>query len=1317
MDRARLPGYPGSKTEDSFKRLLDFASDAVFVADLNGDYIYVNEKSVQMTGYSYDEFMRMSIRDLSFEEDVLAHLELFVKLKESGQSLAEIRLKSKDNQAIYVELNAIVLPENMIYGSCRDVRERMKSQLLLLEKEENLRITLDSIGDAVIYTDVHGIIFGLNKVAANLTGYSQDQAIGRPLTEVFSIRNSITGEKAADPVARVIESGRVVGLANHTELISRSGSSFSISDSAAPILNDKGEIKGVVLVFRDDTAKYLEQEVKAFRVSITEFASSHSIDELLRFSLQGIARYTAASRVFLKLCSENEDEGSIWSNADFKPEQLAEIEKQFPTRELIPVFEKEQQVCELRILKSSGEFSEQIMEIARFLAHVCWKTKGARQNELEVLNSEARFRKVFMLNPDAALLVRSDSGVITLVNPGMCQLVGLSENELMGQMLDTLVKSEIEVDSVLIYLKEKGHVENLHVNLVCGDQSTKEGLLSSSYIELDDQTYLVIYMLDISEKQKYLRLHLESVEHIKKQEELTRTIMDNLPIGIAVNSVFPQVEFVYMNDKFPDFYRTEKSKLNHPDSFWDEVYEDEDFRKEIKARIIEDAASGDPERLKWEAVPITRKGLPTRYVSAYNTPIPESNLVISTVIDITSQVHAEERLLLLDRTVEQSPISIVITNQNGLIEYVNPMFSQITGYTVDEAIGQNPRILSSGYHSKPFYKKLWETILSGNNWKGEFCNRNKSGEIYWEKAILSPIRNRQGVITHIVAVKEDITRYKRLEKVRQLISEIAKLSYVTFDLHDYAQQIQLKLKTVLHADNFYLGIYDELNHTYTFPHYQNQYNKIDVSKSLSLPNSLADYVRKKGRAVLLLKSEVEQMMNEGIVDRKGKIADYWLGAPLIDSRTQNPMGVLSVESYNPLEAYTQDDLSTFEIIASQIGLFIERVKAVDDLKEAKVKAEESDKLKSAFLANMSHEIRTPLNGILGFTDLLGNHSLEEEERNEYVSIIKKSGQRLLDTVNDIIEISKIETGQIDLHLMPISLREVFLDLYDFFSMEASAKGVEFQLLGDAPDLHILADKIKLQSILSNLIKNAVKFTNHGKIRLGYYLINGNIEFHVKDSGIGIPADKLKSIFNRFEQANNSSNRGYEGSGLGLAITKAFIELMNGHIWVDSQEHKGSTFSFYIPMLPANPSESLNLENQHLAASESDHEIPPMACQVIVAEDDPISFLYLKTILLGAGCTVIPCGNGREAIEAIRNSPEIHLILMDIKMPDIDGLEATRYIRTFNKTVPIYAQTGFALEGDKEKAIAAGCTGYLSKPVRKDEVLQLIKQICYAEKKS
>jgi PAS domain S-box-containing protein len=512
----------------------------------------------------------------------------------------------------------------------------------------------------------------------------------------------------------------------------------------------------------------------------------------------------------------------------------------------------------------------------------------------------------------------------------------------------------------------------------------------------------------------------------------------------------------------------------------------------------------------------------------------------SIIHDLTEKKIAEKQLKLLSRSVEQSPVSVMITDTLGNIEYVNPAFERITGFSQEETIGKNPRILKSGHQSPEFYRHLWKTILSGKDWNGEFLNKKKDDTLYWEDVVISPILNSQGKVINFVSIREDISQRKKM---------------------------------------------------------------------------------------------------------------------------------------------------------------------VDDLVAAKEKAEENDRLKSAFLANVSHEIRTPMNGILGFAEILKDSGLTGGEQKKFLHIIEDSGRRMLDTVNDLIDISKIETGQAKLHFSETNLNERLESLFRFFMPQAGGKGLELVLKERVPDRVAVmkTDCAKVDSVLTNLIKNAIKFTEKGKIEVGCIWKENVLEFYVRDSGIGVPPDKQEAIFKRFEQAEISGTDVFQGSGLGLAIAKAYVEMLGGKIGLESRKGHGSTFYFTLPVKAREIQQGRPVRKKLPEV----RGIPQLGgMTILLAEDDPYSREMIVHQLQKTGVTLLTAGNGMDAIEMFRQE-NIDLVLLDIRLPEMDGYQVLKQIRAVNTDVPVIAQTAYALLEEIRKFKAAGFTDVLTKPVSQANMYKLL----------
>jgi PAS domain S-box-containing protein len=481
---------------------------------------------------------------------------------------------------------------------------------------------------------------------------------------------------------------------------------------------------------------------------------------------------------------------------------------------------------------------------------------------------------------------------------------------------------------------------------------------------------------------------------------LLRTVIDSLPFSLYIKDkeyrklLVNKTELVYLNVTADEIIGKSDFDL-YPNELAQEFLKDDQ-------QVIE---HGLPVIDRKEYIPSLEKG--KRWLSTTKIPWRDDkgNILglVGFGIEITDKIEDEKKIKKLSEAIQQSPTSVIITNREGLIEYINPRFEEVSGYTEEDVMGKIVRILKRGSSNEKAINEIWDTILSGEKWKGEYNSKRKSGEYYWESVIISPIFDNYNNITNFIVITEDISERKIL---------------------------------------------------------------------------------------------------------------------------------------------------------------------INELIEAKEKAVESDKLKTAFLANMSHEIRTPMNGILGFTELLKSPELRSDDRELYLSVIEQSGSRLLNLINDIIDISKIEAGQMVFTVEPSNVNEMVEMEFQFFLSEAEKMGLGLSCFKGLPDEKavVVTDTMRLNQVLTNLIKNSLKFTSKGKIEFGYILKGDYLEFSVSDDGIGISDEMRNKIFERFHQGDLVLTRRYEGAGLGLSISKAIVEMLGGKIWVEAKEGEGSTFKFTIPYL-------------------------------------------------------------------------------------------------------------------------------------------------------
>lgn len=824
--------------------------------------------------------------------------------------------------------------------------------------------------------------------------------------------------------------------------------------------------------------------------------------------------------------------------------------------------------------------------------------------------------------------------------------------------------------------------------------------------------------------------------------------------------------------------------------------------------------------------------------------------------DITERKKSEKENKKLSAAVEQSANTIIITDIDGNIEYTNSKFTEITGYTASEVLGKNPRIFNSGTQPKEYYAQLWQTIKAGKIWKGQFQNKAKNGNLFWERVTITPLKNELGEIINFLAIKEDITKNKKAEE------EIEKSERKFRDLFEKSNDAILIIKNGIFIDcnqatvtllgyntkeNFLNSHPSKLSpksqpdgknsnekaeemmkialakgsHRFEWMHTKrdgiifpvevlltaisNEPNNntihcvwrditkrkkaeeelqkqneeyVTLSKEHSAQNielrQLSNELSEKNK--LLLKSnerfknifeqspvslweqdfsEVMQLLNKKeaetrdlktYLDENPDFIKECISSIKILNVNKATLQLLGVKNKEELikhirntnnkdaiealkkelvsvasgkkefkdetEFIRKDGKAISVILKSAIiddsGKNIASIIDITALKEAKEKAEESNRLKTEFLNNMSHEIRTPMNGILGFSGLLNDPDLDAKKRNNFVAIIQNSGKQLLHIIDDILEISRLGTKQVKVVDEEVCLNDVLLELFSIFDIKAKEKKLPLYLKKELSDKQsiILTDKTKLNKIVSNLLENALKFTNKGFIEFGYYLKRNSepakLEIYVKDTGIGIKPEKHEIIFERFSQAEKGLSKKVGGLGLGLSIAKENTALLGGEISVESEMMNGTTFFITIPYKPR----GINTK------TESKSDTIQNKYTILIAEDEEVNYMYLEVLLkdiIKLNCNLIHAKNGQEAVEICKNNPAIEFILMDLKMPIMNGYRAAKQIRELRPNVPIVAQTAYSTAEEIDKAIAAGCDDFISKPISKETLNKVLRK--------
>ena len=911
-----------------------------------------------------------------------------------------------------------------------------------------------------------------------------------------------------------------------------------------------------------------------------------------------------------------------------------------------------------------------------------------------------------------ALIEKAPDGVVLLNSKGYFTFVSTSAKKMLGYNVSeeiTAHPDELTHPDDLPYvlsefekvLKDPLYTPTLQYRFAdkIGNwkwlESTFSNLLSDPSVES-----IIINFRDIDERKLTEKILNDSKDKYHKLFSLMRIMGDTVPDMLWAKDLNKQFLFVnkstcenYLNakdtsepiGKTPHFF-AERNRNAHPENpnwhTFGELCEDSDelTLKEMKEMQFEEFGN------------INGKFI---YLDVRKAPMFDTDGkligIVGSARDITERKHVEDELeesRAKYKGLSEASFEAIFLSENGICIEQNNMAENLFGYTSEEAIGKNgfdwilpeDREMVKEQMISEFEKPCQATAIRKDGTTFPCLLRGK----------MMHYKGRNVRVTSLT----DITMRKKAEDELKLNEDRMK-SFI-LSTSDWIWEVDENWNYCFCSDNIkeILGYsIDEMigNCIFDFiPNEEKEQLKGQFKNIFETESPITDLekwnIHKDGSKVCLLTNGFP------IFNEYGKIIGYRGADKEITDRKLAEE--LLLKQNKELEAqYEQYMILNEELRQSNF-----------DLEISKAKAEESDKLKTAFLQNMSHEIRTPLNGIIGFTNLLKSGSNSYEDIADFTDIIQKSAKRLIEIVNNVLEISKIQTGQIEVNYKSFSINSIISDLYDYFISEAKEKNLElnFHNYFENHNSNIYCDDNKLIQILSNLINNSIKFTNSGTIDFGYEIKYKNILFYVKDTGIGISEKYQKKIFDIFTQIDLSMTRGYEGAGLGLAICKGLVELLGGKIWVESEINIGTSFFFELPYMQSEQLEIIPEKNNIVYKNKN-------RVKILIADDDYISFKYLRTALKTFQVTVFYAENGESALELVKNIPDLDLILMDMRMPIMNGFEATKLIKQIRPDLPIIAQTAYAFYEERQQILSTGCDEFISKPIDKDKILKLIEK--------
>ncbi len=1280
-------------TKQKINTIVQSSLNGIMMINSMGKIIFINNSFKEMSGYQDDIIGRdfIDFVDISSKEAIKTNFEQRIR-GNNPPSIYKFNGISKEGKVLHLELS-VSLIQNEEHGTiliCNlvDLSEKVAAKAQIEAQKKQFISLIEHAADGILIGDKNGDIILYNKSASLITGYNSDELKG------INIKNLISPNDNKNKPLGYKELQQGKQLLIERDFINKNGKLFPVEMNSNQLSNGN-----YISIIRDISTRKINE--KRLHLSKERFQA------IVENSFEGIGlindkqEFTYCNENLCQLLGYSEEEiiGSNF-NSYITPEYREIVEDRYRRRlngeKLISRYKftikrKDGKIRNIEISPAVFKTTDdktytavQLKDITEDFA----KKKALRETKDYLEN---------ILNSTSDTIIISDlpTNHIIDVNQRLFEMYGYTKEEVIGKGIDYLSSCKSPYDNIGLKKKVKMAIEEglqvfeWHAKHKDGSLFWVEIGLKSTNIGNNQR--IIATIRDIEEaKQNAIKLQ-QSEERFKILSDLTFE-------GILIHKNAKAIDGNLAMEKISGYSYDEIINKDLIELFILDEYKKityQNLQKNVVEPYIVKARKKNKEVIFVE-------------IESRNTHINGEEIRVTAIRDVSTQQKVKQDLEERNKQLiaseysfksifNNSAAAIYILNKQGKFIDVNEGALKMYKCERDYLIGKGPMDVSAeGRNNTKEVQEAVPNAFKGEKQQFEFWGKRKNGEIFPKMVYLSS--GNYFDEEAVFAFGLDISERKKNEQIRQIQYKISQAITTTRSTNELIDQIKKELAAVIDTTNFYVALYDEKSNEFTFPYYFDETDNFVIAPAA---NTLGKYVLDTKKPLLANLAVKKKLRQEGLLLRQGSLSKVWLGVPLYINKKIS--GVLAVQSYDNENAYNEEDMHILEFISEQISLSIQRKKTEEELIAALRKAKESDRLKSAFLANMSHEIRTPMNGIIGFSELLQETDISRAEQKEYLSIINRSGERLLNIIDDLIDISKIEANQVNITMSTYPIKEQLEEQYNFFKLEAKQKALRLKLImpSYADKCMIHTDNNKLQAIFTNLIKNAIKYTEQGSIEIGFNIIDNAYRFYVKDTGIGIEQDRQEAIFKRFVQADIEDRKAMEGAGLGLAISTAYINMLGGEIGVESVYGKGSEFYFTIPTIVSKELQTLIQQDSAIVKEEES------SLTILIAEDDLISYQYLKSSLKKLHAKIIYAKNGLEAIKMLNQNPKIDIILMDIKMPLMGGIEATKEIRKTNPDVVIIAQTAYAILGDRKKALAAGCNDYISKPINREQLLELI----------